>query len=201
MSDSRSKLLLGAIDLLRTRGVGATSVRELAKHTGAPLGSTYHYFPEGKVQLVTEAVDLAGEHVSQTLAKVLNQYGTLGGIESFLKHWKKVLQASDFQAGCPVIAIAVESQSGAEFTPTLNSASSALTRWSELLADSLQAHGVSQSAARPLATAVLCALEGAILTCRIQRSTEALDQAGQVMLALLGNTIAECKRLSRPQGE
>ncbi|QIS21156.1 hypothetical protein F6W96_25360 [Nocardia terpenica] len=32
----------------------------MAKHAHAPLGSTYHYFPGGKQQLVTGAVQFAG---------------------------------------------------------------------------------------------------------------------------------------------
>lgn len=43
------------------RGLNATSIRETAKHARAPLGSTYHYFPEGKQQLVTEAVRFTGD--------------------------------------------------------------------------------------------------------------------------------------------
>ena len=53
---SRDRLVIGAADMIRRRGLNATSVRELAKHAGAPLGSTYHYFPGGKQQVVTEAV-------------------------------------------------------------------------------------------------------------------------------------------------
>ena len=37
---SRDRLVVGAADMIRRRGLNATSVRELAKHAGAPLGST-----------------------------------------------------------------------------------------------------------------------------------------------------------------
>ena len=68
---SRERLVVGAADMIRRRGFNATSVRELAKHAGAPLGSTYHYFPGGKQQVATEAVEFAGEVVSRRLAAEL----------------------------------------------------------------------------------------------------------------------------------
>lgn len=37
-------MLAGAADMLSRRGANATSIREVAKHAQAPLGSTYHYF-------------------------------------------------------------------------------------------------------------------------------------------------------------
>ena len=50
-ADARARLVAGTADMLGRRGLNAASVRELAKHAGAPLGSTYHYFPGGKYQL------------------------------------------------------------------------------------------------------------------------------------------------------
>ncbi len=48
---SRERIVAGAADMISRRGLSATSIREMAKHAKAPLGSTYHYFPEGKQQL------------------------------------------------------------------------------------------------------------------------------------------------------
>ncbi|MFD0487949.1 TetR family transcriptional regulator [Saccharopolyspora spinosporotrichia] len=56
----RLQLVAGAADMIRRRGLNATSIREVAKHAQAPLGSTYHYFPGGKRQLAGEAVRFAG---------------------------------------------------------------------------------------------------------------------------------------------
>ena len=52
---SRERIVAGAADLISRRGLNAASIRNLAKHAKAPLGSTYHYFPEGEGQLATEA--------------------------------------------------------------------------------------------------------------------------------------------------
>ena len=66
---SRGRLVMGAADMIRRRGLNATSVRDLAKHARAPLGSTYHYFPGGKQQVATEAVQFAGAVISRRLVE------------------------------------------------------------------------------------------------------------------------------------
>ncbi|MFE4574745.1 TetR family transcriptional regulator, partial [Streptomyces chartreusis] len=57
--------------MISRRGLNATSIRETAKHARAPLGSTYHYFPDGKQQLATEAVRYTGAWVARSLRKEL----------------------------------------------------------------------------------------------------------------------------------
>ncbi|EMR5821762.1 TetR/AcrR family transcriptional regulator, partial [Acinetobacter baumannii] len=81
--DPRQRLILSALDLLRTQGLAATSVREVAKHAQAPLGSTYHYFPDGKSQIVKEALIFSGNTALEQLDKVLNQHGVRKGITVF----------------------------------------------------------------------------------------------------------------------
>src|SRR5947209_388883 len=100
---TRERLVAGAADMIRRRGLSATSVRELAKHSGAPLGSTYHYFPGGKQQLATEAVEFAGDTIARTLDRALER-GPLEGLRAFLATWRKTITSADFRAGCPVLA-------------------------------------------------------------------------------------------------
>ena len=106
-ANSRARMIAGAADMISRRGLNATSVRELAKHTQAPLGSTYHYFPGGKYDLATEAVRWTDDITTRILAKELNS-GPLAGLKAFLALWRKVVLDSDFHAGCPVLAVSVE---------------------------------------------------------------------------------------------
>src|SRR5699024_12852403 len=68
---ARQRIVVGAADMISRRGLSATSIREMAKHAKAPLGSTYHYFPDGKQQLATEAGRYAGERVAGALRQEL----------------------------------------------------------------------------------------------------------------------------------
>ena len=61
---TRQKMISGAADLIRRRGVNATSLRDVVNHTGTPRGSLAFHFPGGKLELVGEAIALADREVS-----------------------------------------------------------------------------------------------------------------------------------------
>ncbi|MEV6276679.1 helix-turn-helix domain-containing protein [Nocardia sp. NPDC051832] len=171
--DSRRKLVAGAADMIRRRGLNATSVRELAKHARAPLGSTYHYFPGGKTQLATEAVTFAGDLTAALLARELEN-GPVEGLRAFLGMWRKIVVDTDFQAGCPVLAVSIEDLPAGDEAPH-QAAAAAFTHWTELLTTSLCEHGADPADAEHTATLIVAAVEGSVAICRAERSSRALD--------------------------
>ncbi|MGW6525046.1 TetR/AcrR family transcriptional regulator [Streptomyces sp. NPDC054962] len=181
---SRERIVAGAADMISRRGLSATSIREMAKHARAPLGSTYHYFPEGKQQLATEAVQFTGEWVARSLRKEL-EAGPAAGLAAFLGLWRKVVVDSDFHAGCPVLAVAIEEPPAEEIPPALAAAAEVFERWETLLASSLQEHGAEAGQATQLATLIVAAVEGTVAMCRARRSTEPLDRTAEQLQALI----------------
>ncbi|EST36387.1 TetR/AcrR family transcriptional regulator [Streptomyces roseochromogenus] len=181
---SRERILVGAADMISRRGLNATSIRELAKHAKAPLGSTYHFFPEGKQQLATEAVRHAGEAVARILRTELDA-GPVAGLRAFLALWRGIVVDSDFRAGCPVLAVSVEEPPSDEIPPALVAAAEAFEGWERLLTDALTAHGADPDRAPGLAALVVASVEGAIAMCRAKRSMEPLDQVAQQLETLI----------------
>src|SRR3954464_13872681 len=199
-AESRQRLVVGAADMMRRRGLNATSVRELAKHAQAPLGSTYHYFPGGKYQLAAEAVQWADNLTTRALVKELRA-GPLAGLRAFLKMWRKILVDSDFRAGCPVLAASVEdlpddgaAPRDAAAAPSVedladggaaprDAAAAAFGNWTSVLAQSLRDHGAP--AADSLAILIGAAVEGSVAMCRAQRSTESLDRIAAQLESLV----------------
>jgi len=186
--DARQRIVIGAADMLARRGLTATSVREVAKHSKAPLGSTYHYFPGGKQQLAAEAVRYTGDAVSRALAKRLAA-GPVEGLRAFLALWRTIVRDSDFQAGCPVLAVAVE-ETGASATEAVTAAAAVFTEWQKLLADSLAAHGATTTQARQVATLIVAAVEGTVGMCRAQRDIGPLDDVADQLEAVVTAAIA-----------
>jgi AcrR family transcriptional regulator len=178
----REQLVAGAADMLRRRGLHATSIREVARHSGAPLGSTYHYFPGGKDQLATEAVRFAGDVVTRRLRDRLHA-GPVEGLRSFLALWRDVVTGTGYGAGCPVLAVAVEEVDGTG--GAVDAAAEVFRAWTSLLVASLEAHGVGPERARRLATLVVTATEGAVAVSRAERSTRALDDVAAELVALV----------------
>jgi AcrR family transcriptional regulator len=177
-------MVAGAADMIRRRGLNATSIRDLAEHAGAPLGSTYHYFPGGKQQLAAEAVRFAGDTVTEILRRKLDR-GPVEGLRAFLDLWRTVVSRSDFRAGCPVLAVSVEEPADDEAIIALDAAASAFETWERLLFEALRGRGVGRREASELATLVVAAVEGGVALCRAKRSIEPLDRiAGQLQRRL-----------------
>src|SRR5260221_2883397 len=104
--DVREKLVLGEMRILATNGLEGVSFSTVLEATGAPRGSIYHHFPEGKNQLIKLAVERAGQYLLIAMEKPART-GAIEVAEHFFGIWRKVLQESDFQAGYAVLAVTV----------------------------------------------------------------------------------------------
>jgi AcrR family transcriptional regulator len=185
---ARERIVAGAADMISRRGLNATSIRETAKHARAPLGSTYHYFPEGKQQLATEAVRYTGQWVARSLRKEL-EAGPVAGLRAFLALWRKIVVDSDFRAGCPVLAVSIEEPPTDETPTALAAAADVFSDWESLLAASLREHGAEPAQAAQLATLIVAAVEGTVAMCRARRSAQPLDHTAEQLQALILATI------------
>ncbi|SDE11346.1 TetR/AcrR family transcriptional regulator [Glycomyces harbinensis] len=185
---SRERIVAGAADLISRRGLNAASIRELAKHADAPLGSTYHYFPQGKRQVATEAVQYAGEAVARLLQRELAA-GPVAGLRAFLGLWRGVVVKTGYRAGCPVLAVAVEEPADEAAPPELLAAATVFEDWERLLAESLRGHGAEPDEAVELAALIVAAVEGAVAMCRAKRSITPLDRVARRLEAAITDAL------------
>jgi AcrR family transcriptional regulator len=170
---SRERMVRSAALLFREHGYSGTGFRDVIAHSGAPRGSIYHHFPDGKAQLAEEAVAWAAGALAQWLDEALaSERDAEGVLRAFLTPWREVLERSDFRAGCPLVAITVETDAPPRLTAAV---ASAFAGWQELLAGRLRAAGIPTARAAGLATLAVAAIEGAVLLCRAQRDTQPLD--------------------------
>lgn len=180
MRGPRERMVVSAALLIRERGAHATAISDVLEHSGAPRGSAYHYFPGGRTQLLCEAVDFAGEHVAGIITEAA---GSLELLDTLIEKYRQQLLDSDFRAGCPVVAVAVEAgfeRDGArERTAPANSATeraaAAFDRWTDLIAQRFITDGLPADRATELAVLATSAIEGAILLARVRRDLTPLD--------------------------
>ena len=187
-SRGRQRMVAGAADMISRRGLNATSVRQLAKHTDAPLGSTYHYFPGGKYDLATAAVQWADDLTVKVLTKELAA-GPEAGLQAFLSMWRKVVLDSNFHAGCPVLAVSIEDVADEGHAAPRDAAAAAFARWTSLLADSLRGAGADSTAAEQIATLIVSSVEGTVAICRAQRSIVPLDQVAAQLVQVIRTSL------------
>ncbi|GAB2559618.1 TetR/AcrR family transcriptional regulator [Nocardia heshunensis] len=183
---TRAKMLLGGVELLQRRGAAGVTIDAILSRTGAPRGSVYHHFPRGRRQILAESLDLAGDTIAAIIEQALRD-GPIAGIDRFGEFWKALLEASDFTAGCPVVAVAVGgSDDDRELGPKV---AAIVERWRASMLAALVAAGVSEKRAAPLVNFGLAATEGAVVLCRTDRSTQPLDDVMNEFKRLLGTII------------
>jgi AcrR family transcriptional regulator len=169
---TRKRMVRGAAQLLRERGYTGTGFREVIERTGAPRGSIYHHFPGGKAQLAGEAVDYVGGLARGAIEESFAEGGPIAGLRAFVEIWRADFERPGYRAGCPIVAVAVESHDDAP--ELLESAARAFDAWRSAFADSLRGAGVDDHRADRLAALVVSAVEGAIVLSRAQRDPKPL---------------------------
>ncbi|PRC59947.1 TetR family transcriptional regulator, partial [Mycobacterium sp. ITM-2017-0098] len=72
---------------------------------------------------------------------------SLDALDALFDDYRKQLQRSDFRAGCPVVAVAVEAGDPGKperSQPVIDRAAAAFARWQDVIARRLTADGVAE---------------------------------------------------------
>ena len=183
-------MIVSTAMLVRERGARATSLDAILAHSGAPRGSVYHHFPGGREQLLREATDYAGEYVARKLERVGGD-DPLGALEVLFDEYRQNLLATDFRAGCPVVAVAIESSQDG---PDLRDCTlAAFDRWRRGIATSIERSGVDPTRADELAMHAIAAFEGAIVLSRAYRDLEPLERVRSELRRQVDEELAQAK--------
>jgi AcrR family transcriptional regulator len=182
----RDRIVYETAQQLRRAGVTATGLRQVVAEAGAPRGSLQHYFPGGKDQLVTEALQWSGSWAADRIGRHLAGMRRPSPSRLFtamVDDWDADLRGRDFERGCPVAGAVVDC---ADTNPAVRqAASAALETWRRPITDALVTMGRTRRRAETLSTLMLCALEGAIVLARAQRDTAPLRLVARELAPVL----------------
>jgi len=175
VASPRERMVRSAAVLIRERGAHPTAIADVLAHSGAPRGSAYHYFPGGRTQLLCEAIDYANDHVTARLDRATDTFALL---DDMVARFRDQLLASDFRAGCPVVAVAVEAgdpEKADSADAVRERAGAAFQRWIARITARLCDDGVPVERAEELATLITTSVEGAVLVARTTRDVKPLE--------------------------
>ncbi|AGK53374.1 TetR/AcrR family transcriptional regulator [Bacillus sp. 1NLA3E] len=112
---SRDKLLSTASRLFQLQGYHGTGLNQITKESGAPKGSLYHYFPNGKEELAIEAVKLTSAFVSKNIKESLKQIeDPVIAIQNFIETMALRFENERSMVGVPIAAVALETSHSSE---------------------------------------------------------------------------------------
>ncbi|WP_192982771.1 TetR/AcrR family transcriptional regulator [Pseudomonas sp. EggHat1] len=178
---TRDKLIDAMIDALQRKGLHGVGLSELLAAAGAPKGSLYHHFPNGKTELAVAAIERIGQRAEQAFATLFErQSDPLDALTIWLQSALGQLQDSAFERGCPLATVALES--GPQDHEIRAALANAFVAIRQALQQQLQRHGYPQP--EGLAALFVALYEGGLLQARVAGSSEPLKQAVATLLHL-----------------
>lgn len=188
MKTAREQIVQAASDLIENQGYHATGMNEIVSKSGAPKGSIYYYFPEGKDAITSEAVEIAGLVLAGRIRENLDATGDLAiAIQTFLESIAHYVEYSGFTTGGPLAIVASE-------TATTNEKLNQVCRgaYAEMISafeEKFLISGCSAEKASSLAWITTSTIEGAIILSRTFHSGDPLRKAGRELSHLIRLTV------------
>ncbi|NJN54401.1 MAG: TetR/AcrR family transcriptional regulator [Anaerolineae bacterium] len=187
MNTKRDQIIDTTCQLMEMQGYHATGLNQILAESGAPKGSLYYYFPEGKEELAEEAVTRSSRLIEQTIRGVMAEIDDpVTAVTTFIFILAEQVELSGFRAGGPITAIALESASTND--RLREACHHAYQSWQDAFAEKLRQGSYSEARAQRLAVLIISALEGGIILSRSQHNAQPLrDVAAEIELLLRCN--------------
>ncbi|PRC46111.1 TetR family transcriptional regulator [Mycobacterium sp. ITM-2017-0098] len=177
---TRESILTAAAELMRHKGYAGVGMKDIADASGAPIGSLYHHFRGGKVQIAREALVNAGVAYGLLIPTIVDGYSDLGeAVEGVFVQAADDMAETGFANMCPVASVAAEvSDTIDELRSTT---SDIFTGWIDGGTAYFVARGLEEDLGRQVTLALVGALEGGFLLARALRDIEPLLAAGRAL--------------------
>jgi AcrR family transcriptional regulator len=190
---TRDRILTATNELFRRNGFNGTSVKQITVAAEVPMGSLYHFFPKGKVQLTQAAIETSGPAYQQLFEMIAGEAASpQAAIAAFFDGAAEVLEATGFIDICPIGTVAREVASTNE---TLRESTwKVFSSWVAAAAVLFEDAGVPTDETRQLATTVVASLEGGFMLARAAKDTAPLRAIGSMMAVLVDTTLATSAR-------
>src|SRR4051812_1412172 len=171
------------------QGYAATGMKQIVEASRAPFGSIYHFFPGGKEELGEETIRAAGAFFGALFEGYLGAYPDLPtAVAEFFDGAAEALENTGYTDACPIETIALEVASTND--RLRRATADVFEGWVQAFERSAVEAGMGQPAALELGLSTVCALEGAFILSRAQRSTAPMAAARNLSVAAIERELA-----------
>lgn len=173
MTETREKFIATTSRLMENQGYHATGLNQIIRESGAPKGSLYYHFPGGKEELAAEAVGQTAANFARLIDENISEGRPIHqALRDFIYGIARGVEATQFQSGGPLTAIAMETAATNE---KLNLACrQAFTRIQSAIKQKLKAANFEEKEADRWSIFITSAIEGGIILSRTHHSGDPL---------------------------
>jgi len=170
-------MIEAAIDLLRAYGLKGAGINDVIQASGAPRGSLYHHFPDGKLQMAREALGVHGERVAAFMDEALaSKRSGPQKVTALFEAYAQRVEDADFRRSCPFGCVALDLDDETEELREV--VAQAFDAWRAQIASHFE-EALGSRAAAEFAGLILTGMEGAYVRARAEHSGEAFRETGR----------------------
>jgi AcrR family transcriptional regulator len=187
------RLLQATEDMLREAGMSGTGIKDVVARGAAPIGSLYHYFPDGKTQLVSEALTIHADKSRRLLEQFFGKdVDAAAALQSLFNNAADGFERAGANKGCAIGAVALDlARSDRDIREICKNT---FDQWISVIAPRLPFS--DERSRRSFAMTVVAALEGAFILGRASESGEPFRAAGKCLAAMI-STNRQVRRKAR----
>jgi TetR/AcrR family transcriptional regulator, lmrAB and yxaGH operons repressor len=183
----RGPIVDAAVRLFRRQGYAGTGLNDIVDTSGAPKGSLYYYFPDGKASIAVAAVEEAGQRVVRTMMMLADETPSTGELlrahARFLSGW---MRKSAFRDGDPITTVLLEL--APKNRAVAEAGRKAYAARVGVLKDKLIADGFPPARTKRLAILCVSTLQGALIQARVEQSGAPIETAADELAKMLEAT-------------
>lgn len=189
MSDKikpKDALIEAASRLFKQRGYCGVGLNDIIEESGVPKGSLYHYFPKGKEQLATAAINYTKALVMDDIKRVFaGASNPVEAFQAYVYELSRVFGEGGDPLGSPIGTIAGETHTTSESIRL--ACESTFKDWQSVYAQQFLEAGYSEQQSVRLAVVFHALTEGGILLALTLKSGQPLAEIAEQIPFLLAH--------------
>lgn len=182
--DTKSLIIDIATTLFQKKGYLGVGLNEILKGCNISKGSLYHHFPNGKEELLIACLQLMNEEITTDIEKIFKEHQTTQeALHAMIEKLVADFDREGTLTGYTFSSIISEMASLSE--PVRNACSNLYTKIQGIYSNKLVEDGFSKETAHSIALMLTASIEGGMMLCLTNKTSEPLKVISQVLPNLL----------------
>ncbi|MFD2830445.1 TetR/AcrR family transcriptional regulator [Corticicoccus populi] len=185
--NTRDDIIRATASLMQQKGYFGTGLNDIIKESGAPRGSIYYHFPNGKEEIAQEAVKWTKDHVTSLIRQELGKKeDALSAIQLFIMDSVKRFEADKYFSGVPIAALVLETSSSSDVLKEC--CHEAFEEWSGEFTSKIISNGFKHEEAERLGKWINSMIQGAFISALAKGDGEPLRNAAEMLPVVFKKT-------------